>query len=105
MSDYGDKYNLCLVSEEEAGREGEWYTLGDLEKVKVKYAHFESDVRKLLGLAKPEDCYIWRFSELPPLNKWVSELGNVVIIGDAAHAMLPYAGMVGDKLNTFMTDR
>lgn len=94
MPDHGDKMNLCLVSDEKDGREGEWYDLGDLEKVKAKYASFEPRVRKMLDLAKPEDCYIWRLSEMPPLKRWVSKSGKVVITGDAVHAMLPYTGMV-----------
>ncbi|KAI9826411.1 MAG: hypothetical protein M1819_007374 [Sarea resinae] len=60
MPDHGDKMNLCLVSEEQEGKEGEWYLHGDLERVKAKYAHFAPSVRKMLDLAKPEDTYIWR---------------------------------------------
>jgi hypothetical protein len=94
MPDYGDKYNIFLVSEEQAGKEGEWYELGDLEKVRSKFSDFEPDVRTLLDMAKPEDCYIWRLSEMPPHEDWVSESGKIVIVGDAAHAMLPYTNMV-----------
>lgn len=94
MPDMGDKYNICLVSEEQAGTEGEWYEVGDLNKVKTKYSGFDPVVRKLLDLAKPGDCYIWRLSEMPHLEKWVSDNGKVVITGDAVHAMLPYTGNV-----------
>jgi 2-polyprenyl-6-methoxyphenol hydroxylase-like FAD-dependent oxidoreductase len=31
---------------------------------------------------------------MPPLERWVSESGKVVIVGDAGHAMLPYANQV-----------
>lgn len=94
MPDLNDRMNLCLVNEEKAGEEGEWYKHGDLDKVRALYAHFDPNVRKMLELAKPEDCYIWRLSDMPPLEKWVSDSGKVVIVGDAVHAMLPYAGMV-----------
>jgi salicylate hydroxylase len=94
MQDHGDKLNLCLVSEEPEGKEGEWYTIGDLKKVKAKFSDFEPNVRKLLELADPKNCYIWRLSEMPPLKTWVSESGKVVIAGDAVHAMLPYSNMV-----------
>ena len=99
MPDHNNKYNVCLVSEEQAGHEGEWYEFGDLEKVRLKFASFEHTVRKLLNMAKPEDCYIWRLSEMPPLKNWASEGGKVVAIGDAVHAMLPYTGMVCAPLN------
>jgi hypothetical protein len=58
MPDLGDKMNICLISEEGEGKEREWYTLGDLEKVNKKLAHFAPVVGKVLELAKPEDCYI-----------------------------------------------
>jgi salicylate hydroxylase len=73
MPDLEDKMNICLISEEGEGKEGEWYTLGDLEKLKKKFAHFAPVVEKMLELAKPEDCYIWRLSEMPPLERWMSE--------------------------------
>lgn len=94
MPDLGDKMNICLISEEGERKEGEWYTLGDLEKVKKKFAHFTPVGGKMLKLAKPEDCYIWRLSEMPPFERWMSESGKVVIVGDAGHAMLPYANQV-----------
>ena len=99
MPDYGDKYNIFLVSEEQVGKEGEWYELGDLEKVRSKFSDFEPNVRKLLDIAKPEDCYIWRLSEMPPHEDWVSESGKIVIVGDAAHAMLPYTNMVWSPIH------
>ena len=100
MPDHGDKINLCFVTEEQAGQQGEWYTLGDLEKLKRTYAHFDVTLRKLLDLADPNDCYIWRLSQMPPLPNWVSKSGRVVLAGDSAHAMLPYVGMVRNPLNT-----
>jgi hypothetical protein len=101
MPDFGDRYNICLVSGEQAGTIGEWHTIGGLEKVKDEFSGFSPDVRKLLKLAKAEDCYIWRLSEMPQLERWVTESGKVVIIGDAAHAMLPYAGMVSSSFHDY----
>jgi hypothetical protein len=49
---------------------------------------------KLLTLAKPENCYIWRLSDVAHLDNWVSESGKVVMVGDAVHAMLPAVGKV-----------
>lgn len=94
MPDLGDKINLCFVTEEQSGEQGEWYTLGDLDKLKATYAHFDVTLRKLLDLADPKDCYIWRLSQMPPLSSWVSRSGRVVLAGDSAHAMLPYGGYV-----------
>ena len=67
------------MQEKVAGEEGEWYTLGDLAKVKEKFKNYEPSIEKLLDLADPKDCYIWRLSELPPLKRWVSESGKLYL--------------------------
>ncbi|KUJ09262.1 FAD/NAD(P)-binding domain-containing protein [Mollisia scopiformis] len=41
-------------------------------------------------LTHVDHCLKWKLAYIPPLNTWVSESGKVVIIGDAAHGMLPY---------------
>lgn len=35
---------------------------------------------------------IWPFYGIPPLPRWASEAGRVIIVGDAAHAIPPTAG-------------
>jgi salicylate hydroxylase len=41
-------------------------------------------------MADAQECYVWNFSDLPPLETWSNKKGNIALIGDAAHAMLPY---------------
>jgi hypothetical protein len=48
----------------------------------------------MFELVKPEDCFLWKIAYLPPLETWVSRSGKVVLLGDAAHAMVPHLGMV-----------
>ena len=98
MPDHGDKINFCFATKEQAGQEGEWYIRGDLKRLAAKFAHFDPTIAKVLDLADPSECYIWRLSEMPPLPRWVSESGRVVLAGDSAHAMLPYVGMVSTSL-------
>lgn len=95
LQDGGDTLNIGLVSQgEDAGTEGEWFASADPDEVKQKFADFAPVLTKVLEKAKPEDFYVWRLSELPELPSWSSESGSLVLTGDAAHAMLPYAGMV-----------
>ncbi|KAN0121699.1 FAD/NAD(P)-binding domain containing protein [Hyaloscypha variabilis] len=58
-----------------------------------RFAGFEPSIGKLLDLAKTENGFIWKLAELPSLKSWVSTSGKLVAIGDAVHAMVPYAGM------------
>lgn len=40
----------------------------------------------------PETLYIWPFMKMPKLEKWFSETGRVVLVGDGAHALPPSSG-------------
>lgn len=86
-------YNMCLTTEEKLGSQGEWFVKGDLGRIEEKYkkANWDPRLVKLLRLAKPEDCYVWNITDLPPLPTWSQ--GNTVLLGDAAHAVLPFMGM------------
>ena len=39
-----------------------------------------------------DSIYLWPFMKMPRLEKWYSETGNVLILGDAAHAIPPSSG-------------
>jgi len=96
MRDHGDVLNIAFgttASNNTSEGEGEWGLHGDLSKLKEIYANHDPRIVKLLELAGPETCYTWRLSDLPPLPLWSSENGNAVLVGDAAHAMLPALGM------------
>ncbi|KAK4496531.1 hypothetical protein PRZ48_012511 [Zasmidium cellare] len=52
----------------------------------------ESDfVRSIFEQVKAQDTLVWPVYSLPKLDRWVSEGGKVVIIGDAAHSLIPAA--------------
>jgi salicylate hydroxylase len=92
IPDLDDMMNLNLIVETGGSEEGKWDAHADLKEVRAKFSHFERRIQKLLGLAEAQRSYIWRFSNLPPLEKWSTDDVKMAIIGDAAHAMVPYAG-------------
>lgn len=85
----GDMYNLVLTHPGRLGI-GKWNEPADVEELTRQYADWESVVEQLLSHV--ESCVKRKLAYLPPLEKWLSESGRVVILGDAAHAMLPYMG-------------
>src|SRR3954466_12302168 len=87
-------YNMGLTSDEEMGAKGEWFIKGDLSKIAEKRKGWDPRLLKIIGLAKPENCYVWNITDLPSLPTWSK--GNTILIGDAAHATLPFLGMVSD---------
>ena len=70
------------------------YRLGSTKSLGELVSDFEPRVRKLAELVKPEDCFLWKIAHLPKLKSWVSRSGKVVLLGDAAHAMVPHLGAV-----------
>jgi salicylate hydroxylase len=71
---------------------GVWNEPADLQEVKEEYRDFEPTVRSLLNCA--ENCHKWTIAEVPDLPRWSSSSGKLVLLGDAAHAMMPYAAQV-----------
>lgn len=62
--------------------------------MRQRVSMFEPRVRKFVELVEPDDCFIWKIAYLPPLPTWVGASGKVVVLGDAAHAMVPHLGAV-----------
>lgn len=83
----GAMYNLVMSHPGKASV-GKWNEPGDLNEMKQHYADFDPIIRKVL--ANVTSCLKWKLADLPPISRWVSPSGRVVLIGDAAHAMVPY---------------
>nr|POE74367.1 fad-dependent urate hydroxylase [Quercus suber] len=75
----------------------EWKALNDDKSLLVRMLQKDKSdcpdiVQSIFELAIEEDSYIWPIYSVPDLDRYVSVGGQVVIIGDAAHAMIPAAG-------------
>ncbi len=85
--------SMVFCTERDDGEEGVWDKTHDVEDVKRQFPNAEPRLHTFLSLARGA-CYIWRFSDMPELDSWTSTNGRVVLIGDAAHAVLPFAAQV-----------
>ncbi|KAH7385237.1 FAD binding domain-containing protein [Phaeosphaeria sp. MPI-PUGE-AT-0046c] len=65
-----------------------WVTEGDKEKMLDSFKDFPSWSRDMLHSA--ESIGLWQLRDIDPLKTWYR--GRVILIGDAAHAMLPTQG-------------
>lgn len=83
----GEMYNL-VMSHPGKAQVGKWNEPGDLDEMKAHYANFDPVIRKVLD--NVTSCLKWKIADLPSVPRWVSHGGHVVLIGDAAHAMVPY---------------
>jgi salicylate hydroxylase len=67
---------------------------GDVREVTngVQTYGYEKRVQAFAKMIPPENCTLWKVTQLPDLPTWVSESGRIVLLGDAAHAMSPHLG-------------
>ena len=82
---------VALVPDErmhEDSADNTWTTAGSLDKLLDVYKDFPGWIRELFRFAP--DIALWQLRDIDPLPNWTK--GRTVIIGDAAHAMLPTQG-------------
>jgi salicylate hydroxylase len=67
-----------------------WVNEGDAQKMLATFKDFPQWTKDMLGLGLTERIGLWQLRDLDPLDTWTR--GRVILIGDAAHAMLPTQG-------------
>ncbi len=67
-------------------REESWSTRGDRDEALAEYAGWHAQVRALID--NTDQVFKWALYDRVPLPEW--SRGRVTLLGDAAHAMLPY---------------
>lgn len=65
-----------------------WVQAGSHEKLLEAYADFPTWLHDIFKAAP--DVALWQLRDMDPLSRWVR--GRTILIGDAAHAMLPTQG-------------
>ena len=68
---------------------GSWNTPGDVGVLRGRFAKFNRPVRSFLEHAT--ECWKWQIANAAELDSWRSPSGRVLLLGDAAHAMVPHA--------------
>jgi salicylate hydroxylase len=58
------------------------------DEIIKRYEGWDPIIRRILE--KNPNCSKWQLLELEKIPAWVSESGKVALMGDAAHAMLPF---------------
>ena len=77
--------NLVAVTQGRLSGEG-WTEPGEAQALQAAFAGAEPQAYALLQAV--ESVARWSLADLAPLRSWVA--GNVALLGDAAHPMLPY---------------
>lgn len=69
--------------------EASWSMKGELSALAAEFAGWEPRVQQIIGAIT--ETYLWGLYYRPPLPRIAK--GRIALIGDAAHAMTPHAGM------------
>ena len=84
----GTVVNFVGIVEQTTWREESWSRTGDRQEALADFDGWAPPVSKILQRA--EVLHKWALFDRAPLPKWQD--GHVVLLGDAAHPMLPHLG-------------
>jgi salicylate hydroxylase len=82
----GKKINWICIGSSPGGQKESWSATTTVEEVLGIYKGWNSEVRNLISLT--EKPFVTALYDRAPLETWVK--GRIALLGDAAHAMLPY---------------
>ncbi|KAI9704648.1 MAG: hypothetical protein M1820_005396 [Bogoriella megaspora] len=68
-----------------------WTSVCDKKDVENDFAGFEENVQAIIR-QMPDKPSKWRLNHREPLDRWHYLNGRAILLGDAAHAMLPHLG-------------
>lgn len=84
----GRLVNVVAIVPAGEWRNESWTEAGRLEDLEAEFTGWDARLRQLIAAAT--DTRRWALYDRAPLDRWVA--GRVALLGDAAHAMLPYFG-------------
>ncbi|CZR60361.1 uncharacterized protein PAC_10257 [Phialocephala subalpina] len=64
----------------------------DITKIRAYFKPYTSAIQKLMSYV--DEAIVWQLHDVT-LKSWMSKSGKVILIGDAAHAVLPFSGSGG----------
>ncbi len=84
----GELINIVAHIDSDAWTEESWTHECDVSEVMTTYAEWHPALRRLYGCSTR--WYKWALYDRDPLPRW--SRGRAALLGDSAHAMLPYLG-------------
>ncbi len=90
-----DLYDIQLIDHEygfELDKQPETWNerIYDMSWLRERFKDYEPAIQTIL--AAGDSYWKWRLAESAPLSSWVSKNGRIILVGDAVHAMVPFAG-------------
>jgi len=84
----GTLLNFVGIVETDEVSEESWTVKYPWEQLKADYVGWHPAIQTVIDAADRDQCYRWSLHNRPPVRNWST--GRATILGDAAHATLPY---------------
>lgn len=84
----GQLLNIVGLVERDIDLEESWTVRADWRDFKSDFDGWHQDIQTAIDASGREECYRWALNIRQPVMNWRSK--RAVVIGDAAHPMLPY---------------
>ncbi len=86
----GALMNLVCFAQRDTWEAEGWTIPAPLSELQAEFADFDADTQDLISRIPPDRLFKWGLFGRQLLPSWVR--GRVVLLGDAAHPMLPFMG-------------